>query len=626
MDFSNLSARELYSDSVINKIFDETDPVTREQMIIDLKERADEFGRKTRENVDRLVRAAERSEKEQKRQQERENKRSARSDDNYTDFGSKYPELRCGAWIADSSGIADPYARFDQKIVCSHPVLPVQIIKNVEEGTQKVKLAFNAGDGWQERIYQRSILADRAKVISLANDGISVDSNKSKDFVRYISTLLDLNFDTLPRRSATVKMGWKKNGFMPYNTDLEFDRDGRFDALFDSVHSAGSREKWLDFVLRLRQTNRLEPRAMMAASFASVLLKPCGLLPFWFNIWGTTGGGKTVCVLLAASIWAEPVIGQFITDFKDSAVSYEVRANCLNNLPFFIDDTAQVRRLLKDDFSAMIYKLASGKGRGRSNVRLGVDTEYTWNFTVVCSGETPLSNEKLQGGAVNRVLDFEVDEGSIFEDGQKAAILLSENYGFAGREFVEAVNDIGFDRLLQLQQQIFEEIKSPEIEDKQTRSLSAVLLADKIATDYIFKDGRYLTFNDLKRVLVDKKALSENERCLDYLYDSVNISINRFNPDYYNEYKGEMWGDFREVDGVSCVVIINTVFQKMCSDGGYSYKGFLAWAVKRGLVLAAGNGERTRSIRLKSTGVVRCICLRLREEEPEIDEKDELAI
>ncbi len=283
-------------------------------------------------------------------------------------------------------------------------------------------------------------------------------------------------------------------------------------------------------------------------------------------------------------------------------------------------DTAQVRRLLKDDFSAMIYKLTSGKGRGRSNVRLGVDTEYTWNFTVVCSGETPLSNEKLQGGAVNRELDFEVGKRAIFlRTDKRRPFYFSENYGFAGREFVEAVNDIGFDRLLQLQQQIFEEIKSPEIEDKQTRSLSAVLLADKIATDYIFKDGRYLTFNDLKRVLVDKSAFSENERCLDYLYDNINISINRFNSDYYNEYKGEMWGDFREVDGVSCVVIINTVFQKMCSDGGYSYKGFLAGRLKGGWFLPART-EKITPFRFKGTGLSRCICLKLREEEPAIDE------
>ena len=626
MDYNRLSARELYSDTVINEIFDEEDPVTREQMIIDLKDRADEFGRKTRENVDRLIRAAERSEKDRKKQQERESKRKNRSDDNYTDFGTKYPELRCGSWIANSSGIYDPYARFDQQMVCSHPVLPVQIIKNVEDGTQKVKLAFNAGDGWQERIYQRSTLADRSKVISLANDGISVDSNKSKEFIRYISGLLDLNFDVLPRKSATVKMGWKKDGFMPYDSALEFDRDGRFDALFDSVHSGGDRQKWMDFVLHIRKTGRIEPRAMMAASFASVLLKPLGLLPFWFNIWGTTGGGKTVCVLLAASIWAEPVIGQFITDFKDSNVSYEVRANCLNHLPFFIDDTAQVRRLLKDDFSAMIYKLASGKGRGRSNTRLGVDTEYTWNFAVVCSGETPLSNEKLQGGAVNRVLDFEVDEGSIFEDGQKAAILLSENYGFAGKEFVSAVQEIGFERLFEMQQEIFDRIQSPEIEDKQTRSLSALLLADKIATDSIFKDGVYLSFEEVKRVLVDKKTLSENERCLAYLYDIVSVNNNRFSPDYYNEYKGEIWGDYRDIDGIPCVVIINTVFQKLCNDGGYSYKGFLAWAMKKGLVIAAGNGEKTRSIRFKANGVSRCICLKLPEEEPITGEDDELAL
>ena len=64
----------------------------------------------------------------------------------------------------------------------------------------------------------------------------------------------------------------------------------------------------------------------------------------------------------------------------------------------------------------------------------------------------------------------------------------------------------------------------------------------------------------------------------------------------------------------------------MCSDGGYSYKGFLAWAVKRGLVLAGKDGKSTRPFRFKGTGLSRCICLKLREEEPAIDETDRLAI
>ena len=47
-------------------------------------------------------------------------------------------------------------------------------------------------------------------------------------------------------------------------------------------------------------------RLFLAASFASVVLEPCGLLPFFLHAWGGTETGKTVGLMIAASVWACP--------------------------------------------------------------------------------------------------------------------------------------------------------------------------------------------------------------------------------------------------------------------------------------------------------------------------------
>ena len=65
------------------------------------------------------------------------------------------------------------------------------------------------------------------------------------------------------------------------------------------------------------------PRLILAASFASVLVKPLGGLPFFLHIWGGTEVGKTVGLMLAASVWANPEVGRYIHTFNSTSVGRE---------------------------------------------------------------------------------------------------------------------------------------------------------------------------------------------------------------------------------------------------------------------------------------------------------------
>lgn len=618
LDFSKLTPKQLYSEEVICQIMDESDPLIREQLGFDLIDCAEAYGAIVKSRVEKMLKIAEKDMKAR----EKERKKSTNSFDRYTDFGERYPQMKCGAWIATTGGIYNPDAIPDNRMACSHPILPAEIITNIEDSTQKVKLAFYRYGRWQEIIVSKAITANKSKITDLAITGIDVTSETAKSLVKYLSEVERLNLDAIPEIRATAKMGWCEDGFMPYASELAFDKDGRFDTLFNTITSTGSRQKWMDFVLRARSSGRVEPRLVMAASLASVLLKPCGLLPFWLDIWGRTGGGKTICEMLAASIWADPELGKYISKFDDTINAFEAKAGFLNNLPFVIDDTAELRKNIKDDFSQLIYQLSSGEGRGRSNTKLGLAYKNTWKNVIICSGESPIITDQLQGGAVNRVLEYETDEGDIFEDGQAAATLLRNNYGFIGREFVEILNKIGLKKVAELQRDCFNLIKNDKYESKQLLSLSAVLIADQIATQYIFKDDKALTFSEVEKALTDKNALSENERCYAYIISECDINKNKFVTNYYGDYQGEIWGTYYQdgIDKTPCIAIVSNIFKRICSTGGFSSKAFTSWALKKRIMFTGKDGKSSKVVKIQNSPV-RCYVLKLPDMEENPDEE-----
>ena len=97
-------------------------------------------------------------------------------------------------------------------------------------------------------------------------------------------------------------------------------------------------------VKQLRASGRIELKFLLAASFASVLVHLLGGLPFFVDLWGETEGGKTVSLMVAASVWANPDGNAYIGDFKTTDVALEAKADMLNHLPMFLDDTSKVSK------------------------------------------------------------------------------------------------------------------------------------------------------------------------------------------------------------------------------------------------------------------------------------------
>ena len=542
-----------------------------------------------------------------------------RNQNNETNFGLT-SELQCGSWIADDTGIY-VLTQLGPKLACYHPIYPVERLCNLETGTEKITLAYRRGksESWKEITVDKAVIASASKIVKLADYGIAVTSETAKALVQYLADVENLNL--IPYRNSTSKFGWNGNEFIPIDKKVVFDDASRFRELANSLNPRGSYEIWLNLAREIRRNKaHYEPQVYMSAAFASVLLSKLNMLPFIVNLWGSTGKGKTVALMLACSIYADPAEGKYITDSYATQNAFEVRLDILNHYPLMMDDLSKVRDRMNGDFTDLIYLLCSGKGKDRSNIDLGLNKMKCWQNTILSNMERPLANETMKGGAINRILDFEMVDGYIFQNGNQVVEVLKDNYGWAGCKFIDLIKELPIETINAIrkdfEQQIKEEAKrqKKEKEEKQILPMSLLLTADKIATDYIFEDGIYLDLPTMVKQLKNTEDVSEGLRAYNAIMDYVKINMNRFTDANNN---GEYWGFIKD----NTIHIIPLIMRRIAEAQNFSPKAFCAWAVSKKLLEGQG-GKNSKVVKIPGTEkTLRCYTLKMGYE-PE-DEEDE---
>lgn len=592
-DKTSIVSREL-----IEEIFEEEDEIERSYMIADCSLKAKELG---------VISIFKKLIADRVKIEKSINKSTIQkgpSSQNLTEFhippGKSFDNMICGSWYANELGIISYSVYGMEQRACHHPILPIRRLSNIETNEEKITLAFKRDYTWREVTVDKDVISSATKIIALSKFGISVTSENAKNLVRFLNDVENLNSENIEFNNSTSKLGWHGKDFIPFDSDIIFDGDTRFRDLFKAIHTKGSEVVWLEHVKQLRKSNRMEIKMLLSASFASVLVKVIGCLPFFVDLWGETEGGKSVTLMLAASVWANPDESQYIGDYKSTDVALEVRADVLNNLPVLLDDTSNATKKIVDDFENIIYRLCSGKGKSRSNKDLGANRENNWKTCFITNGERPLSGYVNQGGAINRIIEVEAGR-NIFEDAQKTVDILKANYGFAGRRFVEVVKEIGRDSIKEQYENICNELFQQDKMQKQSMSLACILLADKIATDEIFKDGQYISMEDAKKCLIDRNELSENERCYQYIMDKVAMNGQRFDL----ETNCEKWG----LQEGGYIIFYSQAFDDLCRERNFSKKSFLSWAGKKNL-LQMQDGRFTKIKKINGTPY-RCIWLKV---------------
>lgn len=533
--------------------------------------------------------------------------------DNVTNFTNQPLELNAGDWEADDSGIFKKNG-YNDEVACPHPIMPVERLVNIDTGEEKLQLAFRKGTIWRKIIVSKTVLASSNKVTELAGSGIAVTSQNARAFIQYISDMENMNYYLIPEKKSIGRFGYiPDEGFSPFVDGLIFDGDANFKAMFQTVRSRGSETKWLETAAEVREMSTTA-KIILAASFASVLLEPLNCLPFFVHLWGVDSGtGKTVALMVAASVWGDPAVGAYVKTFDGTVVGMEKTAAFLNNLPFCLDEL-QLAKDSKGRTTFDVYKLAQGVGRTRGNRSGGVDLTPTWRNCILTTGESPLTGTASGAGAVNRVIDIECKSAqAVIKDGMRISGAVKRNYGFAGRKFVERLYQPGvIDQVSERYRELFRILSDRDTTEKQVMAAAAIILADELACQWIFSGQQPLTIEQVSEFLASKAAVSAGDRGYKYLCDWVTQNSNKLcgrseNPNI------EVLGALE--DGRA--YIIRSVFERILQDAGYSTAAMISYLKQSNLIETRGRAN-TRGKRINGIPT-ECFCLRL----PAVDLDDE---
>lgn len=624
VNFEKTTAEQLTDVRYVSTLLSGDVLVTAE-ILVGLSQRAKALGVKGQ--FDTIVKAVQAS------------KRLAMAKDGVTDFDLpsdssgvvKYKQALCGEWIANDNGIHRIGAKGEKLEACSHPILPVRSLCNAQDGRVKVVLAFCRNHRWKEIIVDKSVIASANKIVSLSDQGIMVTSENAKQLVAFLERVESMNPDTIKVYTSTSKLGWTASGFMPYTQDIIFDAENSVANVYKSIAASGDYAIWKDKLKSIRKSQRIEFQLYMAASFASPYVSQLNMLPFIVNICGMTGNGKTVCAMLATSVWANPELGRYILKASGTIASWEAYLDLLNHLPAIVDDFAQVKKRYGDkpnDFSEEVYMLCSGMSKNRSNTSLGLQRQRTWKNAILTTSEQSLISDTSQGGMINRIIEVE-SESVIFNKKAAPGIVqtISENYGYAGKDFIESVTVEEVTALWnEMRDKLTSEAEAREEdkEEKQILPMALLMAIDQLVTDKIFGDGVYMDFEECYQLLKSKEQVSEYDRAYEALNDFVTMHTGCF---VWDEHTREYYGKFMN-DEKTQVAILGTALNVFCEEAHMSRLSFLKWLDRQGHLIKAQN-TLGKSVRLDNGRYGKCYVIKLPNDEESaemvnVDDDDEL--
>lgn len=534
---------------------------------------------------------------------------------NIIDFQNTNQELRLRTWNADETGVWRLGRENMREYACTHPLYPCQLMRNIDTGELKVKLAYRRGNEkiWNIQTVDFDTISNSKNIINLSKIGISVVSGaRAQNLVDYINEAIDENYDEIEMVKCVSHLGWNREGFAPFIDNVEFDGNPNYEKSFHAIKRHGDFEAWLDELQALRAYS-VVTKTVIAASLASCLIEPLGLLPFFVHLWGMDSGtGKTVAQMAAASIWGDPKLGNSLFhSFKGTSTAFEFQAGFLHSIPLFLDEL----QLVKDKRGGTtfnVYELASGVGKLRGTKNLGLANVPTWSNCFITSGETPIVGEQDGAGALNRVIEIECTAGrKCIANGQKTAKILTENYGFAGSLFIKKLTEEGN---LELARKIYEiqyaKCLKNQTTEKQAMAAAVILTADILASEWLFFD-KPLDAADMAEFLKSNEAVSAAARGYRYICDWVAMNYNHFDLSIENV---ERYG----VVDDNCAYIIRAAFDRACHDAGINSKALLSHLKSENLIKTRGDGKGyTVGKRLFQGGApIQCVPLKLGEDEP----------
>ena len=494
---------------------------------------------------------------------------------NRTNFPDQPLALDAGDWTADGDGVKrmvqDRNGNMKEEYASRLPVLPLEILRNTEEGTEKIRLGFYKYGKWNSILVPRSSAASSVKIVELADMGLDVTSENARLLVKYLADVTSLNMDAIPVVKSCRHMGWAGETFLPYTDEIRLDSEAQYKDLIASVSSRGDLQAWIRFTAELRRSTVL--RLLMGASFASPLIAKVNALPFVFHLWGGTGTGKTAGVMAAASIWGDPRPGRLVRTVNMTVNSMMQMASVLRNLPFFGDELQTVKSRY-ENYDNLIMQVTEGINRGRMT-DTALQQQMTWQNAFVFTGEEPCTQNLSGGGVKNRVIEVECTD-NVLENGNSVVNFINNNYGLAGPEYIRLLGKYPVRELFEKKMKNI--LDATGTSEKQAMAMALILTADRLAGWAFYPEEEALTAEDVKPFLKVQTDIDVAKRAYREIMGVILEHEVNFKPDMNAMRWGRMGSTFVEINKTVLVRELRNIgfhfdaVKKQWAEQGYLLK------------------------------------------------------
>ena len=430
--------------------------------------------------------------------------------------------LDAGNYVCNDKGIFK-----DSETICYHPIIPVAKYTNINTNKEKIKLAFRKNGKWQYFIADKQQISVASKIIFLSDIGIEVTSENAKGLVSYLSEIINKNVDVIPNYDSVSCIGWNKNDFIPYDKTSFFDGEDNYKIIYDSLNEKGDFNKWMGLVKELRKNKFIQ--IVMATTFASPLLEKMDIMPFIVNLWSAKSGtGKTVACMVAMSSWGDPTSGHLHFSTNNTTNFYARTASFLKNITMFCDELQIIKHSKDIQLDSLVMDLCNGKERGRATKENEIKEVKTWSNNFLFTNNDKLAKSNFGEQTYNRILDIECNE-ILITHGNSVVNLIKNNYGFAGKIYIEYIKKIGFDQIRTMFSDFYKKIiDNTKSTEKQAICIASIMIANKLSQECLFSDEEELQIDDIKGFINDREEIETWRSAYDYLLNVISANIKKF--------------------------------------------------------------------------------------------------
>lgn len=439
--------------------------------------------------------------------------------------------------------------------VCRRPVIIKSKTYNVEERKYKKILAYMTTSGKWETLSptSASIIANKNKIVDLADEGLPVTSSNATHLVDFLDAFHALNENNFPLTYTVPRCGWYHFNETDYFVDPRNDcsttkEDKNISVVVDeisqfakSLKQVGSLKQWRK-VYKLAKKSPVA-RIIVAASIAPPLLKILGERNFLLYICAPTLAGKTTALYLGASaVGSEKMIRSFDATKNGLAGA----AADVNDYAFLIDEKQVADNRLKDAFDTLVYALANGLGRTKLNKDSTLRKLDDWRTIAVMTGETQLLADNVTGGANTRLLSINAPKEILStDDCKEIRNTIKENFGLVFPLVLNKISEVGFKKLRKIYNDLVDTFTKeyPEFLNEYCRYMAVLTLADALLNIALsehaqledtqeelslFLDDAKICANEIFKLLPTTIEISDTEREKDFVLGFMAQNQSRF--------------------------------------------------------------------------------------------------